>query len=138
MNRQTALTSATAIAGILLGLETVGRAQLPPMPPSSLVCRHDAASPPADRTRREQARTLVRAINNAEGRAAETRRQYVPLAQLSNLPAVPTGFELRFYTDGNGYVVSLKDSRDPCHYGVFSDEDGRLYEMSPQVPLIAS
>ena len=28
--------------------------------------------------------------------------------------------------------------RDPCHFGVFSDEDGRLYEMTPSVPLLAS
>jgi hypothetical protein len=137
MIRQTALISATAIAGMLVAVELVGRAQRQP-PSTGLVCRHDAASLPADRTRREQARALLRGINTAEGRAAEARRQYVPLAQLTNLPAVPSGFELRFYTDGNGYVVSLKDSGDPCHYGVFSDEDGRLYEMSPQVPLIAS
>jgi hypothetical protein len=136
MNRQTALITATAIAGMLLGLERVGRAQLPPGP--GMACRHDAGSLPADRTRREQARALLRAINTAEGRTAQATRQYAPLAKLPNLPPPPVGFELRFYTDGNGYIVSLKDSRDPCHYGVFSDEDGRLYEMTPSVPLLAS
>jgi hypothetical protein len=135
MLRQTALICVTAISGMLLASELIGRAQLPP---AGLACRHDAASLPVDRTRREQARAMLRAINAAEGRAAEATRRYVPLAQLQNLPAAAAGFELRLYTDGNGYLVSMKDSRDPCHYGVFSDEDGRLYEMTPQVPMIAS
>jgi hypothetical protein len=137
MIRQTLLVSAMVIAGLLLASELVGRAQRQ-LPSAGLTCRHDEASVPADRIRREQARALLRAINTAEGRAAQATRQYVPLAKLPNLPAAPAGFELRLYTDGNGYLVSLKDSRDPCHYGVFSDEDGRLYEMSPQLPLIAS
>jgi hypothetical protein len=101
-------------------------------------CLHDEASLPDDRARREQARALVRAVNSAQGRAVETTGQYVAIGQLSNLPEVPTGFELRLYTDGQGYIVSLKDSRDACHYGIFSDQHGRLYEMTPQVPLIAS
>ena len=137
MIRQTLLVAAIGIAGILMASELIGRAQRQP-PSAGMACRHDAAALPADRIRRNDARALLRAINTAEGRAAETTRQYLPLAKLPNLPAVPQGFELRFYTDGNGYIASLKDSRDPCHYGVFSDEDGLMYEMTPQVPLIAS
>jgi hypothetical protein len=38
------------------------------------------------------------------------------------------------YADGDGYVLSIKDTRNACHYGIFSDEQGPLYEMSPQVP----
>jgi hypothetical protein len=137
MIRRAAFVAGTAMAGILAASELVGRAQRQG-PSAGLVCRDDAESLPADRARREEARALLRAINAAEGRAAQATRQYLPLAKLPGLPPVPSGFELRLYTDGNGYIASAKDSRDPCHYGVFSDEDGRLYEMTPQVPLIAS
>jgi hypothetical protein len=124
---------------LMLGLAApiVNRAQAP-LTRAGLSCLHDESSGPSNRPRREQAKAVIRAINAAEGRAARATRQYLPLRQLAGLPAVPAGFELRLYTDGEGYIASLKDSRDPCHYGVFSDEQGRLYEMTPQPPLLAS
>jgi hypothetical protein len=103
-----------------------------------LTCLHDESSTAMDRQRREQALTVARAINSAEGRAAQRTRRYVTMAQLGTVPAAPDGFDLRFYTDGNGYVLSLKDSRDPCHYGVFSDQQGFMYEVTPGVPQLAS
>jgi hypothetical protein len=81
---------------------------------------------------------LARAINQAQGRAVAASERYQPLAKLPGLPPAPSGFELRFYTDGAGYILSLKDTLDPCRYGVFTDQHGRLYEMSPQVPQIAN
>jgi hypothetical protein len=137
MKRGYVLVCITAVVGASLAWPVVSRAQLP-IPRSVMRCLHDESSSPADRARREQARPLVRAVNSAQGRAVQATRGYVALGQLSNLPEVPVGFELRVYTDSQGYVVSLKDSRDPCHFGIFSDQDGRLYEMTPQVPLIAS
>ena len=88
--------------------------------------------------RRAQAVALARAINQAEGLAAQKTREYQPLAALPNLPQAPVGFRVRLYVDESGYMFSIKDERDPCHYGIFSDENGRLYEMSPQVPQNAS
>ena len=105
---------------------------------SALVCRHDGAALQQDRARRAQALVLARAINAAQGTLVGQTRRYQPLAQIATLPKVPDGFTLRFYTDGDGYVFSLKDERDPCHYGIFSDQNGRLYEASPQVPQVAS
>lgn len=106
--------------------------------PIAVACKHDERSTVADRTRREDARALARAINAAQVDAAARTRQYWSLADLPALPATPDGFQLRLYTDGEGYVLSIKDERDPCHYGIFSDQQGRLYEMSPQVPQAAS
>ena len=126
---------ATGTATLLLSSE-VGTGQVRNL--SALTCRHDGAALQPDRARRAQALVLARAINSARGILAERTRRYQPLAQLANLPPVPDGFALRLYTDGDGYVFSLKDERDPCHYGVFSDQYGRLYEASPQVPQIAS
>jgi hypothetical protein len=111
-----------------------GRAGLP----MAVACRHDSAATQADRLRRDQALALARAINQAEGLAAQRTRGYQPLALLPNLPQAPAGFRVRLYVDDSGYMFSIKDDRDPCHYGIFSDENGRLYEMSPQVPQIAS
>jgi hypothetical protein len=134
-------------ARFLLGVASAVGILLLWSPPSSdgqvrnlaaLACRHDDSGGQQDRSRRDQAVALARAIHSAEGILAQQTRRYQPLAQLANLPPVPDGFRLRLFTDGDGYVFSLKDERDPCHYGIFSDEAGRLYEASPQIPLIAS
>ena len=108
------------------------------MPILAGACRHDSSATPVDRMRRDQALALARAINQAEGLAAQRTREYQPLAALPGLPAAPVGFRVRLYVDDSGYMFSIKDDRDPCHYGIFSDENGRLYEMSPQVPQAAS
>lgn len=105
--------------------------------PQLLVCLHDARETASDRARREHALDLARAINVAQGQTLERTRQYAALDQLKALPPPPSGFKLRLYTAGEGYVLSIKDELDPCHYGVFSDELGRLYAMSPQVPQVA-
>jgi hypothetical protein len=106
--------------------------------PLAGACRHDSAATESDRMRRDQALSLARAINQAEGLAAQRTREYQPLAALPNLPQAPPGFRVLLYVDDSGYMFSIKDDRDPCHYGIFSDENGRLYEMSPQVPQNAS
>lgn len=126
------------VAGVVgvLSWSAAGARQLPF--PIAVACKHDEGSTVADRTRRDDARALARAINRAQADAAAQTRQYWPLADLPGLPATPEGFQLRLYTDGAGYVLSIKDERDPCHYGIFSDQHGRLYEMSPQVPQAAS
>jgi len=35
---------------------------------------------------------------------------------------------VQFYTDGPTYTFSLKDTADPCHYAIFSDQDQGIYE----------
>jgi hypothetical protein len=106
--------------------------------PLAGACRHDSSATETDRMRRDQALALARAINQAQGLAAQRTREYQALAALPNLPPAPVGFRVRLYVDDSGYMFSIKDDRDPCHYGIFSDENGRLYEMSPQVPQNAS
>lgn len=101
-------------------------------------CLHDAGESQPNRLRREQALALARAINAAQGQAVQQTKRYQPLAQLSNLPDTPAGFVLRLYQDGDGYLFSLKDDRDVCRYGIFSDRHGTLLQASPTLPLIAS
>jgi hypothetical protein len=148
MSKHLTLVHVATVVTFLLASPLVSDGQIRPLPPairpggilptSGVACLHDGGSIPANQARRADAQALARAINDAESRAVSASRRYVPLDQLPNLPPVPRGFELRFYTDGAGYVVSLKDSRDPCRYGLFTDQGERLYEMSPQVPQIAS
>jgi hypothetical protein len=100
-------------------------------------CRHDENEGAADRARREQALSLAREINRAQGRIAERTRKYARLSELRDLPAAPEGFQVHLLTDGDAYSLSIKDARDVCHYAVFSDQAGLLYEGSPKPPQIA-
>ena len=101
-------------------------------------CLHDADTTTPNRARRDQAIALARAINGAQAEAARRTGRYQALPQLGNMPPTPPGFDLRLYSDGDGYLFSLKDSRDPCRFGIFSDQYGTLYQLSPTRPLIAS
>ena len=101
-------------------------------------CLHDAGELPADRTRREQALSLARQMNEAQERVFSQTRRYQAIPQLGNLPDTPAGFVVKLHTDGAGYIFSIKDDRDACRYGIFSDQQGALYVSSPTLPLIAS
>lgn len=106
--------------------------------PTVAACRHDQHSKPDDRTRRNQAVILAKAINAAQADVVRRTRQYQPLANLRNLPEVPSGFRLNLYADGDGYIFAIKDTRDPCRFAVFSDSAGLLYEKSAYgAPVIA-
>jgi hypothetical protein len=97
-------------------------------------CLHGANETAANRARRQQAILYAARVNMAEtglfnrGRGASP---YRPLEELPNLPLLPTGFDVQFHTDGATYTFSLKDSRDACHYAVFSDQDTLVYEALP-------
>ena len=94
-------------------------------------CQHGASEESAQQTRREQAQALAQAINQAEdtGRLVPGKPPgYKPFSQLTELPPVPPGFSVQLNTDGNTYDFVVKDTLDPCHYAIFSDQDGFLYE----------
>ena len=98
-------------------------------------CLHGSSETFAERMRREQAVTFARQLNAAEKFAAlgiGPQRRYRPLNELPNVPRIPAGFTLKLQTDGAGYTFSLKDSRDPCGFAVFSDQDGDVYATIPE------
>ena len=100
-------------------------------------CLHGPTEQANQRARRETALKLAQQINLAEHSGAtllpaQPKREYRPFAQLQNLPATPSGFKLRFYTDVESYTFSLKDTLDACEYAIFSDQDKGLYEGTPQ------
>ena len=98
---------------------------------SAQTCLHGADETAVQRARRDAAIQLATRINLAQvvtlGPAPQSRR-YLPLEELTNIPATPPGFDLQFYTDGSTYSFSIKDRLDPCRYAVFSDQDKFLYE----------
>lgn len=102
------------------------------------VCRHDARSTEADRARRTQALTVAKAINAAQADAVRRTQAYQPLSSFRSLPDVPEGFAVKLYAGQDGYMFAIKDTRDPCHFAIFSDTAGLLYEKSARTaPMIA-
>jgi hypothetical protein len=133
------MTRRLSICLLVIATSTVSSTAPSPQLAGVPACLHDDRERPGDRDRREQALSLAKAVHEAEGTAAERARLYVDLPQLRGLPRTPRGFELRLYTDGHSYIMSLKDSLDPCRYGIFSDEAGILYEKAPlTAPLMAT
>ena len=120
------------VAGLGVLPASLGAAR-PQAPPA---CLHGPSEAPAQKTRREQALALAQQINRAEHSAPAVvpapGRGYRPLEQLPNVPPAPAGFELQFYTDGSTYAFSLLDSRDPCHYAIFSSQNRLIYEATPK------
>ena len=99
-------------------------------------CLHDQLETRADRTRREKALELADEINRAQGVARRFGARpgqgpYKPLDELFNLPDTPEGFRIQLHTDGTTYSFSIKDTRDPCGYAVFSDQSLDIYEAVP-------
>ena len=97
-------------------------------------CLHGSNETAGERMRREQAIQFARQVNAAERFAAGIgpQRRYRPLSELPNLPRVPAGFVAQLHTDGIGYTFSLKDSRDPCRFAVFSDQESDVYATMPE------
>ena len=95
-------------------------------------CLHGAGESATNRARRQQAVDYAMKVNLAETMYTiaprQTSRGYRPLEELANLPALPAGFAVQFHYDDSSYAFSLKDTRDVCHYAVFSDQDKLIYE----------
>lgn len=102
-------------------------------------CLHDQLETQANRTRREKAIDLAGDINREQGIArrfgARAQGEYKRLDQLSNLSPVPEGFRVQLHTDGMTYSFSIKDTRDPCGYAIFSDQSLDIYEAVPSSRL---
>jgi hypothetical protein len=80
--------------------------------------------------RRLQAVQFARRINTAESNAFAAGHAYLPLATLADV-GTPDGFSVQLAVDGSGYVFGIKDTRDPCKFALFSDQDGLIYTAQP-------
>jgi hypothetical protein len=93
-------------------------------------CLHGPEETAVEQARRRGALGLVRAINTAQVQAHGRTGVYQPLANVS-LPATPEGFAVQFAEAPGGYVFSVKDTLDPCHFAFFSDQVGVIYTAQP-------
>ena len=112
--------------------------QIVRLPSTAISCRHTSNVNQTDRDRAEQAVAFAKAINAAEAESKKRTNGYRSVAVLGNLPTAPTGFKISLYADSTGYMFSLKDTLDPCHFAVFSDTAGLIYQQSAlTAPVIA-
>ena len=93
-------------------------------------CLHGADETAEQAKRRRDAAQAVRYINTAESMGLEKAKRYVPLGQLTAIPA-PAGFKLSLVNDNKSYLLAAKDTRDPCGFALFSDDSGLIYEAQP-------
>lgn len=126
-----------ALFGLVAGLGVLPASLGAARPQVAPACLHGSSEAPAQKTRRGQAFALAQRLNRAEhdGPAVvppAPGRPYRPLEQLQDVPATPAGFKLQFYTDGSTYAFSLFDTRDPCHYAIFSSQNQWVYEATPR------
>jgi hypothetical protein len=130
-------TAVIALAALLL-LSLPGPASAQAQTPGRQ-CLHDQLETRTDRIRRDRALELAADINRAQGLERRFGRpgggDYKPLDQLSNLKEVPDGFRVQLLTDGKTYSLSIKDTRDPCGYAIFSDQSLDIYEAVPSSRL---
>ena len=124
----------TLIGIVMCVLGTSGFAQAAQLAPAE--CLHGSDETTANRERRMQAVQYVIKVNAAETALtigpAQPRPKYRALNELPNLPLLPAGFDTQFLTDGASYSFSLKDTRDACHYAIFSDQAKLVYEAVPR------
>jgi hypothetical protein len=111
---------------------------------SAQQCLHGGSERSAEQARREQALKMAHQINAAEMRVVPQTPgsrnprayQFLPLEQLPSSLPVPPGFAVKFLTDGTGYMFSIRDTKDPCHYTIFSDQDRWIYETTPSTSVV--
>jgi hypothetical protein len=78
------------------------------------------------------------AVASIQADIVRRTRQYQPVGSLRNLPTVPPGFALKLFADRDDYVFAVKNTLDPCHYAIFSDSAGFLYEKSARAAPVAA
>jgi hypothetical protein len=93
-------------------------------------CLHGSDEAEAERTRRRAAVAFMR-VNAAETQLQRDRGTYVALVDAVSMADVPVGFVPRLTFDRWSYMVSLKDTFDPCGFRLFSAQDGVIYEAQP-------
>ena len=130
-------THLIALAALLV-LSDIGHRVGPEqaMPPRS--ARNTARIAPDGRRRSSSRR---RSTGRREWRVASVpggQGDYKPFDELFNLPDMPEGFRVQLHTDGTTYTFSVKDTRDPCGYAVFSDQSLDIYEAVPSSRQVRS
>jgi hypothetical protein len=97
----------------------------------STACLHGTSEKADQRARRLAALEFVKRVNFIEGEGKLQAQQYFMLQDLPQLPPVPAGFKAQLSNDGGTYMLSLKDTLDPCRFAYVTDQDGVVYAAQP-------
>ena len=108
-----------------------GLIALAPAPAQEPTCLHGPSEAPAQALRRQAAIGFARLVNTTELRAHEQAQTYYALGDLHTIAAPPDGFKAQLSTDGATYTFSIKDTLDPCHFALFSDQEAVIYSAAP-------
>ena len=108
-----------AVLAVSVTLQPAMKAQLP-------TCLHGPNEMPDQAARRKLALTLVRRINSSETQYQANGKPYQPLSALPDVQT-PAGFATQLIVHAKGYVLSVKDTLDPCHFAYFSDQEQVVY-----------
>ena len=100
-------------------------------------CLHGPDEAPEQRMRVLAAINTARLIHSGEAGAPTAVGSYRPLSDLASVPDLaslktpPAGFAVSLTTDGTSYAIAVKDTLDPCHFALFSDQEGVIYTARP-------
>lgn len=123
-------TALIASAAILVALVGISRVRAVAAQDAQSECLHGPDETEAQRARRVSAFQHIRAINWAQhNEKLAPNRQW--RAEIPGLMAPPDGFTSQFLVSKEGYLASVKDAKDPCHWALFSDETGLIYVGQP-------
>jgi len=91
-------------------------------------CLHGDGETPAEADRRTDAVRWVRSLNTAEAVGSRGgAERYLSLEELTGLAAEPAGWSTQVTTDGETYLLAVKDTTDPCAFAYFSDQAGIIF-----------
>jgi hypothetical protein len=115
-------------AAAVIGLAVAsGELRFPIVSAQQPACLHGAQESPEQAARRKDALGLTRHINTVQTAEGSRTTFYQPLDRLPLVRGIPEAFAVYLATDGKGYAFSVKDKLDPCGFGYFSNQDGRIY-----------
>jgi hypothetical protein len=119
----TAALAAVALAGVLVNAQPTIAVQA--------ACLHGPNEAPDQLARRQRAVALTRLINTLQLEALTRMQAYQALDKLMVAAETPKGFTVHLVSDGASYAFSVKDTLDPCHYMLFSDQEQLIYVGQP-------
>jgi hypothetical protein len=100
-------------------------------PPRPKGCLHEENGPAGPRRERDEAAAYIRAVVEAERAFASRSDRYAELYELTELPLFPAGWRVQLTASAVNYVASIKDTNDPCAYGLYADHYGTIYSLKP-------
>jgi hypothetical protein len=132
------------MTGLILAL-TIGA--LAAQSQAGQACLHGPDATPEQQQRRSQAIGAARAVNTAQVNQPGAReRRFLSQEQFAALPQrggtagsydftpgneVLPGWRLTLATTESGYWFIIKDTTDPCHFALVSNEEGIIYTAQP-------